>query len=94
MFYRGAFKFYIGQGRFLNLGHNVYFFQINSDKIRVRVATLYLRGLKFYIIYQLVPLRKFGKLYFPDCCKALFYSHDFMERGHKSGQNGAENRTL
>ena len=41
-----------GKGGFLKLGHIFYFFQINSDKLRVRVAIIDLRGLKFYNIFN------------------------------------------
>ena len=41
---------FIGRGGFLKLGHNFYFSQVSSDKLRAHVTILYLRGLKVYKI--------------------------------------------
>ena len=45
---------FIGRGGFLKLGHNFYFFQICSDKLRARVAILDLRGPKVYNIFKIL----------------------------------------
>ena len=42
----------MGQGIFLELGHNFYFIQININKLRANVAILDLRGLKVYNIFN------------------------------------------
>ena len=48
-----------GRGAFLKLGHNFYFFQRSSDKLRSRVATLDLRDLKSTVFSPaMVPLGK------------------------------------
>ena len=41
-----------GRGGFLKLGHNFYLFQVSSDKLRVLVEILDLRGLKVYNIFN------------------------------------------
>ena len=69
----------MGQGRFLKVGHHSCFFQINSDKLKARVAIVDLRGLKFYIIFNdTIVAKRYSKVMI------------FMGRGHKSVQNGLQ----
>ena len=53
--HRRAPRVFIGQGRFSE-DRAQFFFQISSDKIRDRVAILYLRGLKVCNIFYGTPM--------------------------------------
>ena len=52
-----------GRGGFLRLGHNFYFFQISSEKLRAHITSLGLKGSKSTVFSTappwLVPLGKF-----------------------------------
>ena len=85
------------RGDFLRLGHSFLFFFMNRDKLRARVAIQDLWGLKFYNVFNgttiVGAVGEILKIMLSRLLQSA-KSHDFMERGHESGQNGAQNITL